>query len=63
MASLKIVDRKDKFMIEVDGTNVPYVTTYELSRSVSGIIMLRMALSIPDVEVEIESDNITTDIK
>lgn len=63
MASLKIVDRKDKFMIEVDGTNVPYVTTYELSRSVSGIIMLRMALSIPDAEVEIESDNITTDIK
>ena len=63
MASLKIVDRKDKFMIEVDGVNVPYVTTYELSRSVSGIIMLRMALSIPDVEVEIESDNITTDIK
>ena len=63
MASLKIVDRKDKFMIEVDGANVPYVTTYELSRSVSGIIMLRMALSIPDAEVEIESDNITTDIK
>lgn len=63
MASLKIVDRKDKFMIEIDGSNVPYVTTYELSRSVSGIIMLRMALSIPDAEVEIESDNITTDIK
>lgn len=58
MATLKIIDRKDKFMIEVDGSKVPYVTTYELIRKPCGTVLLNLALAMSDVEVEIDSDNI-----
>ena len=58
MATLKIVDRRDKFVVEVDGSKVPYVTTYELIRKPSGSVLLRLALAMSDVEVEIESDHI-----
>lgn len=60
MATLKIIDRKDKFMIEVDGSKVPYVTTYELIRKPCGSVLLNLALAMSDVEIDIESDNIST---
>ena len=60
MATLKIIDRKDKFLIEIDGSKVPYVTTYELIRKPSGSLLLHLALAISDAEVEIESDHIDT---
>lgn len=60
MATLKIIDRKDKFLIEIDGSKVPYVTTYELTRKPCGSILLHMALAMSDAEVEIESDKIET---
>lgn len=58
MAKLKIIDTKDKFMIEVDGSKIPYVTTYELVRKPCGTVLLNLALAMSDVEVEIDSDNI-----
>lgn len=58
MAKLRIVDTKDKFMIEVDGSKIPYVTTYELVRKPCGTVLLNLALAMSDVEVEIDSDNI-----
>ena len=58
MATLKIVDRRDKFVVEVDGSKVPYVTTYELIRKPSGSVLLNLELAMSDVEVEIESDHI-----
>ena len=58
MATLTIIDRKDKFMIEVDGSKIPYVTTYELVRKPCGTVLLNLALAMSDVEVEIDSDNI-----
>lgn len=58
MATLKIIDRRDKFVVEVDGSKVPYVTTYELIRKPSGSVLLNLALAMSDVEVEIESDYI-----
>ncbi len=60
MAKLKIIDRKDKFLIEVDGSKVPCVTTYELIRKPCGSVLLNLALAMPNVEVDIESDNIST---
>ena len=60
MATLKIIDRKDKFMIEVDGSKVPYVTTYELIRKPCGSVLLNLALAMGEVEIEIDSDNIST---
>lgn len=62
MATLKIIDRKDKFLIEVDGSKVPYVTTYELIRKPCGSVLLNLALAMSEVEIEVESDKITTNV-
>lgn len=60
MASLKLIDTKDKFLLEIDGKEIPYVTSYQITRSVGGVVLLKLALSVADVEkVEIVSDKIT----
>jgi hypothetical protein len=58
VATLKIIDTKDRFLVEVDGTEIPYVTTYELTRTVGDIVLLKLALSVIDPEVEIETDKV-----
>lgn len=60
MAKLRIIDRKDKFLVEVDGSKIPYVTTYEVIRKPCGSVLLNLALAMREVEVEVEidSDNI-----
>lgn len=60
MASLKLIDTKDKFLLEIDGTEIPYVTSYQITRSVGEVVLLKLALSVVNVEkVEIVSDKIT----
>jgi hypothetical protein len=60
MASLKLIDTKDKFLLEIDGTEIPYVTSYQITRSVGEVVLLKLALSVANVEkVEIVSDKIT----
>lgn len=57
MAKLKLIDTKDKFLLEIDGTEIPYVTSYQITRTVSEVVLLKLALSVADVEsVEIVSD-------
>ena len=58
MALLRIIDTKDRFLVEVDGSKIPYVTTYELTRTVGDIVLLKLALSVRDRDPEVE---ITTD--
>ena len=60
MAKLKLIDTKDKSLLEIDGTEIPYVTSYQITRTVSEVVLLKLALSVADVEsVEIVSDKIT----
>ncbi len=63
MAKLKLIDTKDKFLLEIDGTEIPYVTSYyQITRTVSEVVQLKLALSVADVEsVEIVSDKITNE--
>ena len=62
MAKLKLIDTKDKFLLEIDGTELPYVTSYQITRPVSEVVLLKLALSVADVEsVEIVSDKITNE--
>lgn len=62
MAKLKLIDTKDKFLLEIDGTEIPYVTSYQITRTVGEVVLLKMALSVADVEsVEIVSDKITNE--
>lgn len=64
MAKLKLIDTKDKFLLEIDGTEIPYVTSYQITRTVSEVVLLKLTLSVADVEsVEIVSDKIPTKIK
>ena len=47
-----------------DGKEIPYVTSYELTRTVGNCVLLKLALSVADVdEVVVESDKIVTDKK
>ena len=62
MAKLKLIDTKDRFILEIDGTEIPYVTSYQITRTVSEVVLLKLALSVADVEsVEIVSDKITNE--
>ena len=62
MAKLKLLDTKDKFLLEIDGTEIPYVTSYQITRTVGEVVLLKLALSVADVEsVEIVSDKITNE--
>lgn len=62
MAKLKLIDTKDKFLLEIDGIEIPYVTSYQITRTVSEVVLLKLALSVADVEsVEIVSDKITNE--
>ena len=60
MASLKLIDTKDKFLLEIDGKEIAYVTSYQITRTVGDVVLLKLALSVANVEkVEIVSDKIT----
>lgn len=62
IAKLKLIDTKDKFLLEIDGTEIPYVTSYQITRTVSEVVLLKLTLSVADVEsVEIVSDKITNE--
>ena len=62
MAKLKLIDTKDKFLLEIDGTEILYVTSYQITRTVSEVVLLKLTLSVADVEsVEIVSDKITNE--
>lgn len=62
MAKLKLIDTKEKFLLEIDGTEIPYVTSYQITRTVGDVVLLKLALSVANVEkVEIVSDKITED--
>lgn len=59
----KIIDlEKIAIMRLRDGTEIPYVTSYQITRTVSEVVLLKLALSVADVEsVEIVSDKITNE--
>ena len=62
MANLILIETMDKFLLEIDGTEIPYVTSYQITRTVSDVVLLKLALSVADVEsVEIVSDKITNE--
>lgn len=63
MATLRIIDTKDRFLVEVDGTEIPYVTTYELTRTVGDIVLLKLALSVRDPEIEVTTDKVSVNTK
>lgn len=59
MAKLKLVDTREKFLLEIDGTKIPYITSYQITKTVGEVVLIKLALSVTDVEdVEIVSDKV-----
>lgn len=57
MAKVRLIDTKEHFLLEIDGREIPHVSTYEISKSVSGYLMMKIVLSVNEVEeLEIETD-------
>jgi len=57
MARVRLIDTKDKFLLEIDGTEIPHVSTYEISKSVLGYLTMKIVLSVNEIEeLEIETD-------
>ena len=52
-----MIDTKDRFLLEIDGTDIPHVSTYNISKSVSGFLTMQVVLSVNEVEeLDIETD-------
>ena len=63
MSKIRLIDTKDKFLLEIDGTEIPHVSTYEISKSVLGYLTMKIVLSVNEVEeLDIETDK-TVNIK
>ena len=57
MAKVRLIDTKEKFLLEIDGTEIPYVSTYEIGKSVQGFLTMKIVLSVNEVEeLGIETD-------
>lgn len=57
MARIRLIDTKDTFRLTIDETDIPYVTTYSLSKSVNGFLTMQVNLSVDEVEeIVIDSD-------
>lgn len=57
MAKVRLIDTKDRFLLKIDGTEIPHVSTYEISKSVHGFLTMKIVLSVNEVEeLDIETD-------
>ena len=57
MAKVRLIDTKEEFLLEIDGTAIPHVSTYEISKSVQGFWTMKIVLSVNEVEeLDIETD-------
>lgn len=57
MSKVRLIDTKDKFLLEIDGQSIPHVTTYTISKSVMGYLTMQVSLSVNEVEeLSIETD-------
>ena len=50
MAKVRLIDTKEEFLLEIDGTAIPHVSTYEISKSVQGFWTMKIVLSVNEVE-------------
>ena len=63
MSKIRLIDTKDKFLLEIDGTEIPHVSTYEITKSVLGYLTMKIVLSVNEVEeLDIETDK-TVNVK
>lgn len=57
MAKVRLIDTADRFLLEIDGKDIPHVSTYEISKSVLGYLSMKIVLSVNEIEeLTVETD-------
>lgn len=57
MSKIRLIDTADRFLLEIDGKDIPHVSTYEISKSVLGYLSLKVMLSVDEIEeLTVETD-------
>lgn len=57
MSKVRLIDTKDRFLLEIDGQSIPHVITYTISKSAMGFLTMQVSLSVNEVEeLSIETD-------
>ena len=50
MSKIRLIDTADRFLLEIDGKDIPHVSTYEISKSVLGYLSMKIMLSVNEIE-------------
>ncbi len=59
MAKVRLIDTKDKFSLEIDGSDIPFVSTYAITKTVSGFLTMQVTLGVNEIEeLSIDSDKV-----
>lgn len=59
MAKVRLVDTKDRFSLEIDGSEIPFVSTYTITKTVSGFLTMQVTLGVNEIEeLSIDSDRV-----
>lgn len=59
MAKVRLIDTKDKFSLEIDGSDIPFVSTYTITKTVSGFLTMQVTLGVNEIEeLSIDSDKV-----
>lgn len=59
MAKVRLVDTKDRFSLEIDGSEIPFVSTYTITKTVSGFLTMQVTLGMNEIEeLSIDSDRV-----
>ena len=57
MSKIRLIDTADRFLLEIDGKDIPHVSTYEISKSVLGYLSMKIMLSVNEIEeLTVETD-------
>ena len=63
MSKIRLIDTADRFLLEIDGREIPHVTTYEITKSVNGYLSMKIVLSVNEIEeLNIETDKPATQV-
>ena len=59
MAKVRLIDTKDRFSLEIDGSDIPFVSTYTITKTVSGFLTMQVTLGVNEIEeLSIDSDKV-----
>lgn len=52
--TIKLIQEKNKFSIEINGTTIPNIKSYQVKSSVDGIATLNLEIVIPTKDIKVQ---------